>query len=206
MLISQGENQHLDFKYEISDARKIARTLVAFANTDGGKLLVGVKDNGKIAGVRSEEELYMIELAANFYCRPVIKYSSKKWIVEGRIVLEIDVESSNKTYYVKDEKNNWKVYIRRDDQNILANRIYIEANKRRKRQRATFIEYSNDEKKILTYLAEHKNASISSLKKYTHLTQKMIEELLINLLCVDLVEVEFNERGAFYNLKLSNQL
>ena len=52
-LIAEGEHQQQDFKFEISDARKIAKTLSAFANTDGGKLLIGVKDNGKIAGVRS---------------------------------------------------------------------------------------------------------------------------------------------------------
>ena len=63
-LIAQGEHQQQDFKYEISDARKIARTLSAFANTEGGRLLIGVKDNGKIAGVRSDEEIYMGEAAA----------------------------------------------------------------------------------------------------------------------------------------------
>lgn len=46
----------LDFKFEISDSKKIARSLVAFANTDGGRLLIGVKDNGVISGIRSEEE------------------------------------------------------------------------------------------------------------------------------------------------------
>jgi len=46
-LIAQGEHQQQDFKYCISDSRKIARSLVAFANTDGGRLLVGVKDNAK---------------------------------------------------------------------------------------------------------------------------------------------------------------
>ena len=51
----------LDFKFEISDSKKIARTLVAFANTDGGRLLIGVKDNGSISGIRSEEEKYMID-------------------------------------------------------------------------------------------------------------------------------------------------
>ena len=66
-LIAQGEHQQQDFKYEISDARKIARTLSAFANTDGGRLLIGVKDNGKIAGVRSDEEIYMVEAAASRY-------------------------------------------------------------------------------------------------------------------------------------------
>jgi len=49
-LISEGEHQMLDFKFEISDSRRIARSLAAFANTDGGRLLVGVKDNGAIAG------------------------------------------------------------------------------------------------------------------------------------------------------------
>lgn len=63
-LIAQGEHQQQDFKFEISDICKIAKTLSAFANTDGGRLLIGVKDNGKIAGVRSEEEQYMIEAAA----------------------------------------------------------------------------------------------------------------------------------------------
>ena len=62
-------------KFEISDARKIAKTLSAFANTDGGKLLIGVKDNGKIAGVRSDEEQYMIEAAAGLYCSPEVNYT-----------------------------------------------------------------------------------------------------------------------------------
>ena len=68
-LILEGEHQMLDFKFEISDSRRIARSLAAFANTDGGRLLVGVKDNGAIAGVRSDEEIHMIQAAAEMYCR-----------------------------------------------------------------------------------------------------------------------------------------
>ncbi|MDY2810620.1 MAG: ATP-binding protein, partial [Candidatus Faecousia sp.] len=62
-LIEEGEHEHQDFKFQISDARKIARSLSAFANNDGGRLLIGVKDNGVVAGVRSEEDIYMIEAA-----------------------------------------------------------------------------------------------------------------------------------------------
>ena len=53
-LIEEGEHQMLDFKFEISDSKKIARTLVAFANTDGGRLLIGVEDNGASSGIRTE--------------------------------------------------------------------------------------------------------------------------------------------------------
>ena len=76
-LVAEGEHEHQDFKFEISDARKIARSISAFANTGGGRLLVGVKDNGKIAGIRSEEEIYMIEAAANMYCQPKVEIKTR---------------------------------------------------------------------------------------------------------------------------------
>ena len=66
-LIEEGEHEMQDFKFSISDSRKIARSISAFANHSGGRLLVGVKDNGNIAGIRSEEEFYMIEQAAEMY-------------------------------------------------------------------------------------------------------------------------------------------
>jgi predicted HTH transcriptional regulator len=69
-LISQGEGQQLDFKFNISDSRKIARSISAFANAQGGTLLIGVKDNGAIAGIRSDEELFMLEAATEMYLKP----------------------------------------------------------------------------------------------------------------------------------------
>ena len=94
-LIEGGENQQLDFKFEIADSRKIARTLVAFANTDGGHLLVGVKDNGAVAGVRSDEEFFMAEGAARMYCRPEVPFEVRDWNVDGRRVLEIIIPKSD---------------------------------------------------------------------------------------------------------------
>ncbi len=107
-LIAEGEHQQQDFKFEISDARKIAKTLSAFANTDGGKLLIGVKDNGKIAGVRSDEEQYMIEAAAGLYCSPEVNYTMQTYQVEGRSVLVVQIEESDrKPVYAKDETGKY---------------------------------------------------------------------------------------------------
>ena len=66
-IIAEGEHEHQDFKFAISDARKIARSISAFANNSGGRLLIGVKDNGVIAGVRNEEDIYVVEQAAQLY-------------------------------------------------------------------------------------------------------------------------------------------
>ena len=69
-LISEGEHEQQDFKYKVTDAAKLSRSVSAFANTSGGRLLVGVRDDGVVSGVRSEEEIYMLHAAAYEYCRP----------------------------------------------------------------------------------------------------------------------------------------
>ena len=52
-LISEGEHQQQDFKYRVDDPCKLAKSVSAFANTDGGRLLIGVRDDGQIADRKS---------------------------------------------------------------------------------------------------------------------------------------------------------
>src|SRR3982751_5835257 len=73
-LIFEGEGVSLDFKKTITRCEKIAKTMVSFANNKGGRLLIGVADDGSIKGVKSEdEERYMITKAAQQYIRPTLE-------------------------------------------------------------------------------------------------------------------------------------
>lgn len=115
-IIEQGENEQLDFKFEINDARKIAITLASFSNSKGGKLLIGVKDNGEIKGIKTEEEFYMLDLAANLFCKPIIKLKYSKWSIEGKVILEADIpEGNDKPYYARNESDKWLAYFRQDN-------------------------------------------------------------------------------------------
>ncbi|OFY57296.1 MAG: hypothetical protein A2X04_17630 [Bacteroidetes bacterium GWF2_41_9] len=103
-----GENQRLDFKYCVSDSRKIARTLSAFANSDGGKLLIGVRDNGSIAGIRSDEKAYMVDAAALLYCRPEISFATKHHVAAGKTILKVEVPRGDKRpYQARDESGSY---------------------------------------------------------------------------------------------------
>lgn len=125
-LISEGEHVCQDFKFEVSDSRKIARSLSAFANTEGGRLLIGVKDNGRIAGVRSEEEMYMVEAAARVYCRPEVEVEMKVYRPEGRQVLVASVQPAPvKPVTVREEDGRMLAYVRIADENILATAVHI---------------------------------------------------------------------------------
>ena len=95
-LIKEGEHQQQDFKYRVSDACKLAKSVSAFANTDGGRLLIGVRDDGHLSGVRSEEEIYMMHQAAYKYCRPEASIKFDTYHIEGRTIVIATVPPSDK--------------------------------------------------------------------------------------------------------------
>lgn len=200
-LIEQGEGLNLDFKFEISDSKKIARTLAAFANTEGGKLLVGIKDNGKIAGVRSEEEIYMIEGAANMYCKPEVKFSVNQHIIDRKAILEVSIEKSKNLHKAISEDGLWLVFIRVDDKTLPANKVFLEVLKRKNDIKPTFIKYSKSEKILIDYLSENETISLSKYCKIAHLTKPMAEEVLINLILMDIIDLIITEKQSFYKLK-----
>jgi len=200
-LIAQGEHQQLDFKFEIADSRKIAKTFVAFANTDGGKLLIGVKDNGVIAGVRSEEEKFMAEAAAQMYSSPNVKFDLKEWIVDGKKVLEVSIPKGNeRPYYAENEDGKWMVYIRVNDQNILANKVLINAWKRKARPEGTYINYSDKERLLLEYLEVNDSISLSKFRKLAKISAYKAENILTNFLALDIIEIEITEKRIVYRL------
>ena len=142
--ISLGENTHQDFKFAVTDSKKIAKSLSAFANTDGGSLLIGVKDNGKIAGANIDEEYYMIETAAEIYCSPQVVFSHKVWNAGNKkSVLEIIIPKGEKPpYKAKDENSRFLTYIRVDDENVLADRVIASCLERNSSKKNTQIKYS----------------------------------------------------------------
>lgn len=121
-MVAQGEHQQQDFKYAISDARKIARSISAFANRDGGRLLIGVKDNGTIAGVRDEGDAYIVELAAERYCRPPVQVNFKAYSIDTDIrVIIAEIPPADTPPIEIDEGNeSYRAYWRVADENIVA--------------------------------------------------------------------------------------
>jgi len=200
-LIAQGEHQQLDFKFEINNARKIARTLSAFANTDGGKLLIGVKDNGKIAGIRTEEEYHMIEAAAQMYCKPELIFESRKWNILGKTVLEVTIQTSaHRPCLAQSDDRKWLAYVRVDDQNIKANAVLLKVWQKERRKKGILIKYSKTEELLLDYLEENDEISISKFCRISKISRQQAEEVLAKLISLDILEIRISEKGAFYSL------
>lgn len=128
-LVAEGEHSRQDFKFSISDARKIARSLSAFANAGGGRLLIGVKDNGAIAGVRNEEDVYVVELAASRYCDPPQEVSFAAYSIDtGIVVIVATVEAAPvRPVRVVEQDGTLRAYYRVADENVVAHPLMVRA-------------------------------------------------------------------------------
>lgn len=201
-LIAEGEHQQQDFKFEISDACKIAKTLSAFANTEGGRLLIGVKDNGRIAGVRSEEEKYMIEAAAELYCSPTVNYSMQTHQVEGRTILIVQIEESDqKPIYAKDESGKYLAYLRIKDENILATPVHLRVWQQSGNPLGELIEYTEREHLLLNLLKENDQLSLNRYCRLAHISRRAAEHLLAKFIRYDIVEAVFEDHKFHFRLK-----
>ena len=201
-LIAQGEHQEQDFKFEISDARKIARTFSAFSNTDGGRLLVGVKDNGRITGIRSDEEYYMVESAASLYCKPEVQFKTRNLSIEGKSVLEIRIPPvERRPVYAKDADNRWMAYVRVNDENILANVIQLQVWKEEHKTRGRLLEFTRKEQILLETLKRAPGASLSRIRRDTGFQRNDLVSLMTKLVLFDVVEMVYTEGIHGFSLK-----
>lgn len=200
-LIQKGENETLDFKQEISSASKIAKTIVSFANRKGGRLLVGIRDNKSIAGVRTEDEKYMLTLASDFYCKPVVELVINEWELDGKVVLEAIVpEGSDKPYYAKDDDGKWWVYVRVKDQSLLASKVVVDVLKREAAQKDTLIQITSKEQALLDYLAKNHKITLKQYCKLINISRWRASKILVNLISAGIIRSHNTEKIEFYTL------
>ncbi len=185
----------------IDDARKIARTVSAFANTDGGHLLIGVKDNGSISGVRAEEELHMMEAAAKMYVNPPVDFSVQAWKVDGRTVLEVNIEPSRyRPHLAQLDDGTWKAFLRKDDQNFLAPAVLLHVWKSDDVAMPQKYFHTERERKIFTALNEKGTLTQNQLVKITEIPRPALTSLLARLIRWGLIKIDFQQDKAHYKL------
>lgn len=200
-LIQEGEHQMLDFKFEISDSRRIARSLAAFANTDGGRLLVGVKDNGAIAGVRSDEEIHMIQAAAEMYCQPPVHYSTKEWEINGKTVLEVIIpKDKTDKHKAPDSQGNYKIFVRVKDENLVADSVLIKVWKSDKFARPAKIKFTEPEQQLLHYLTENKEITVPQFQQLTRVNKRRAEAILADFVLIGTIQLVQTSQGTFFRL------
>ena len=200
-LIADGEHENQDFKYKISDSKKIARTLSAFANTTGGRLLVGVRDSGQIAGVKDEDDIYMIEAASEIWCKPNVPIEVFAHQIDGKTVWEIVVLEGKEKPYAVDETDGVIAYYRDHDENFRANSVLIELWRQEAlKESKGAVRFSEQEQKLVDYLKTYEGVSVSKAAKILGIERRKSIEVLARLIRWEVLEWERTADGFRYLL------
>jgi len=199
-MIFEGEGVTLDFKKTITSCEKIAKTMVSFANNKGGRLLIGVDDDGTIRGVKSEdEERYMITKAAQLYARPALEPTFEEIYIDDKIVLVVDTgESSSKPHYALAEDGKWWVYVRVKDKSVLASKVVVDVLKRSADNHGVLIEYSAKEKTLLEHIEKTGRITMKECCQLLKITRRRAQRLLVDLALSGIIRIRTSEKEEFY--------
>ena len=198
-LIGEGEHQQQDFKYRVDDACKLSKSVSAFANTDGGRLLIGVRDDGLLSGVRKEEEIHIMHKAASKYCQPEVNVQFDTYRAEGRTIVVATVPPSDKRpVCARDEGGHMRAYIRIHDENIVASPVLFTLWRESQQPQGALITYNDDIRLLLDVMQGQQ--TLNQIVRRSKLPRHKVITLLAHLIRFGTVRWEYFEKQFVFSL------
>jgi len=205
-IIAGGENLTTEFKQRFSTHTKIAKEIIAFANTKGGMLLFGVDDDGSIYGVESEKEISeLIKEVAEDYCEPHINYKLKFVALFGCEIVIVEILSSEtKPHRIQDYQrelnlNSAGVYVRVNDKSVPASKEMIkilQAESNNSKLAKYYV--GKNEEMVFEYLQENDSISVVELRDLANISSRRASRTLIKMVRANLLYIHTKENGQTF--------
>lgn len=197
-LVRKGENKFVEFKLKTNHPEKIIREIVAFANSEGGKLIIGIGDDKSIKGLRfPDEDEFILKKAIEKHIYPVIDYEISRIKIEGdREVLVFDIEKSPfKPHYVDLDgiSENRKAYVRVEDKSVQASKEMKEILKGERKAKNIKFHYGDKERALMKYLAENPSITVETYANIANIPRKVASRTLIVLVLANVIKVQPHE-------------
>jgi ATP-dependent DNA helicase RecG len=113
-IIANGENSGVEFKRDDVRPEQLAKEIVALANLQGGQVLLGVEDDGKISGVQREDlETWVMDTVFGRYIHPLIlPFYEELALDDGKRVAVVTITQGTAKPYVLRSNNREEIYVR----------------------------------------------------------------------------------------------
>ncbi|MCX6135631.1 MAG: putative DNA binding domain-containing protein [Ignavibacteriales bacterium] len=208
LLLEEGEGFQLEFKRKVTSPAKIARALIGFANTRGGRILFGVDDDRSVVGVESEKtEVEMIETAGQVFCDPAIEPVIDIISHRGKDVIVVTIaESSQKPHslLVDDDGTDGpdsKVLIRVKDKTVVASKEVVKILRSESPDAPPLrISIGDTERSVLDYLDANERITVKEFGKLVNISDRRASRALIQLVRAGVLRIHTHEKEDFYTL------
>ncbi len=207
-LVKKGESDHLEFKLKTNHPEKIVREIVAFANTRGGKLLVGVGDDKSLKGLKDiDEDEFLLNRAIEKYISPKLNYEQHRVALDSeREVLVLNIpRSADKPHYVVDSSGERKAYVRVEDKSIQASREMKEIMRRGRKERDVRFRYGEKEQKLMELLEQQQTITVDLFAAFAGIPRKIASNTLVVMVLARVLEVHPQEMIDHFSMSMAYQ-
>ncbi len=202
-LIEEGENLQCEFKRHFTTPEKIAREIIAFANTKGGYVIFGVDDDKEVVGVDSEKsESEMIKDAAENYCEPPLDYLIDFVELYGKELVVVSIpESDNKPHRLQDYQNEFDinkavVLVRINDKSVQASKEMVRILRAHSAD-LSLKKYTigQTEKMVFEYLGKYERISVKELSNLVNISERRASRTLVKMVRANLLLIHTKDNG-----------
>lgn len=201
-LVAEGEGQHLEFKHKVAHPEKVVREMIAFANSEGGTILIGVDDNHELVGLKypDEELLSLNESLQKFVKQKFIFHDSLIKLSEKKSVLRVDIPPSEKPpIYFWVSETEKESYVRVNDMSIKASDEMIEIIQRKRKGKDIRFYFAQHELALMKYLDSNPFITLHEFQNLTGLTRFAASRKLILLVLANVLKITASEKGDRYS-------
>lgn len=199
-LVAKGEGKKIEFKQKLPEWNKLLREVVAFANTDGGVVLIGVNDDGQLSGLKDPREIEeAIFLNLNNWARPEIEYElSVAPLTRKRAVVVIHVpKSKTKPHYVRENPGTDEgiALIRIADNSVKASKETIQLLKYEGKEQNMKVEYGEKERLLMQYLEKQNFITVGKFADLAMIPRNIASRTLVHLVKANVLKHEAQIEG-----------
>lgn len=198
-LAQTGEGMYLEFKRTIPSAEKIAREIAAFANSKGGRILVGVDDDKSLVGIEAyQEDEYLLSKAARENCIPEVNITMELVHLGERDILIVSIPGDgNRPVYVQAEGEE-TVYIRDRDKSVVASNERVMLLTKESSSNGVRFEYGPRERKLFRYLNEYEKITAVKYSDLIDASDEQAAEILINLVSAGILKLITQDQKEYF--------
>lgn len=207
-LVALGEGSHLEFKRKVPKAERIAKEVIAFANTNGGRLLLGVDDDGTVVGVRdAEEEEFVLHHALSAHCDPPVAYNAERVQVTNRrevIIVYVPASKDKPHFLVNGATENGApgrtAYVRVDDKSVEASRESVRLMRADPSAEKVTFEFGEKELMLMRYLEKYGRITVRQFASLANIPRRSASQTLVLLTRASILRLHTDAKHDYFTL------
>jgi predicted HTH transcriptional regulator len=228
-LVTRGEGERLEFKRRVPEGPRIAREVVALANAGGGRLLLGVADDGEITGLKyATEEIFAFRHAVKRYCRPPAAYESEKVPLDARsardrrrdVIVVTVPESPQKPHVLVNagpprgnaegsnaEENSTEegvAYVRVGEMSVEASPEAVALMEAGDDEPGVTFQYGEKEQLLMRYLEDYTRVTVGQFAKMAGIDEAEASQTLLTLAKADILQIQSDREEDYFTLALKD--